>query len=402
MAGLGRKTFVATEVLTAANVNGYLMDQTVMKYANTTAASSAVGTALSEGMQFYLSNTDEQVFYNGTTFAKQNGTTNAIINGAFEINQRGFTTSTTNGVYVADRLPIYHATGTNTATLNTFTPGTEVIAGFSKYATFTSSGQTGVTAELDLVQRVEDVRTFAGQTVTFSFYAKAASGTPKIAPTIYQAFGTGGSAGVTTQMGQVTLSTSWARYSVTATLPSITGKTVGTGSYIQATLWMSAGTNYNADTASLGIQNNTFDITGVQLEAGSVATPFRRSSPTLQGELAACQRYYYRVQKDSASSAYATLATGMAYGSANAHIFFPFPVPMRTSPSAVEYSTISTLGVLASNLGTLAATSATFANATQFGSGVNFSVSSGLTTGNATALNSNNSSSSYVGFSAEL
>jgi len=50
MAGLGRKVFTAGEVLTAANVNGYLMDQTVMVFAGTAARSSALGTGVGSFM----------------------------------------------------------------------------------------------------------------------------------------------------------------------------------------------------------------------------------------------------------------------------------------------------------------------------------------------------------------
>ena len=57
MAGLGYKVFTAGEVLTAANVNGYLMEQSVMVFAGTAARSSAIGTA-SEGMVTYLTDTN--------------------------------------------------------------------------------------------------------------------------------------------------------------------------------------------------------------------------------------------------------------------------------------------------------------------------------------------------------
>lgn len=58
MAGLGRKVFTAGEVLTAANVQDYLMDQTVMVFASSSARSSALGTATTEGMVTYLSDTN--------------------------------------------------------------------------------------------------------------------------------------------------------------------------------------------------------------------------------------------------------------------------------------------------------------------------------------------------------
>lgn len=69
MAGLGRKTFTAGEVLTAANVQGYLQDQTVMVFSGTAARGSALGTAvLSEGMVTYLSDSNSVELWDGSTW----------------------------------------------------------------------------------------------------------------------------------------------------------------------------------------------------------------------------------------------------------------------------------------------------------------------------------------------
>jgi hypothetical protein len=67
MPGLGRKVFTVSEVLTAANVNGYLMDQTVMVFAGTAARGSAIGTA-SEGMLTYLSDSNKVQYFDGATW----------------------------------------------------------------------------------------------------------------------------------------------------------------------------------------------------------------------------------------------------------------------------------------------------------------------------------------------
>jgi len=72
MAGLGRKVFTASEVLTAANVNGYLMDQTVMVFAGTAARASAIATA-SAGMTSYLTDLAQFQVYNGTTWTQISG-----------------------------------------------------------------------------------------------------------------------------------------------------------------------------------------------------------------------------------------------------------------------------------------------------------------------------------------
>lgn len=68
MAGLGRKTFTAGEVLTAANVQGYFMDQTVMVFASASARSTAIPSP-SDGMFAYLSDTTGLFYYNGSASA---------------------------------------------------------------------------------------------------------------------------------------------------------------------------------------------------------------------------------------------------------------------------------------------------------------------------------------------
>lgn len=67
MAGLGKKTFTAGEVLTAADVNGYLMEQSVMVFGGTAARSSAVPSP-SEGMISYLTDSDVTETFNGTAW----------------------------------------------------------------------------------------------------------------------------------------------------------------------------------------------------------------------------------------------------------------------------------------------------------------------------------------------
>jgi len=68
MSGLGRKVFTAGEVLAAADVNGYLMDQTVMVFADATARTAAIA-APSEGMASYLIDTSSFEIYNGAAWA---------------------------------------------------------------------------------------------------------------------------------------------------------------------------------------------------------------------------------------------------------------------------------------------------------------------------------------------
>ena len=79
MAGLGRKVFTAGEVLTAANVQGYLQDQVVQVHASAAARSSALGTAVSTGMVSYRTDGTVIEFYNGSAWQSPIPTTlNAV------------------------------------------------------------------------------------------------------------------------------------------------------------------------------------------------------------------------------------------------------------------------------------------------------------------------------------
>jgi hypothetical protein len=266
---------------------------------------------------------------------------NKIINGDFEINQRAFTSNTSNGTYNFDRWYQQNSGGTTTITPQNFTAGSAPVAGYEgrQFCQVVTASQSGAGDYAQLTQAIEDVRTLAGQTATISFWAKASSGTPKISVEVIQRFGSGGSpsADVQTYAGQVTISTSWARYSITVAVPSISGKTVGTTVNTSSTtwsFWLSAGTNFNARTGSLGVQNNTFQIWGVQVEAGAVATPFTTASGSLGGELALCQRYYWR----RSATGRTTLGNGVGESSTTAWIVFGFPTEMRVVPTTVEWS----------------------------------------------------------------
>ena len=257
---------------------------------------------------------------------------NKIINGDFGVWQRGTSFSVTSAVtYAADRFSAYmDGSGTQTVSRQAFAPGTAPVAGyesqyFYRYAkTVAGTGQTySVIAE----QKIEDVRTFAGQTVTISFWAKA-DATRILNATLMQYFN--GSANVYTGFAvNFSLTTSWARYSATITVPSIAGKTINANNYLAV---------YLSEVSLNTVQ--TVDIWGVQLEAGSVATPFTTATGTIQGELAACQRYYEKSYDISTAPATAT-AVGSIYseqtsdGAANALANVRFKQEKRTNAYSV-------------------------------------------------------------------
>jgi hypothetical protein len=399
-----RKTFNAGDVLTAADVNEYLMDQSVMTFADSTARGSAIGTAIAqEGMLTYLEDTDAFEYWDGSAFtplvSSSGAATNAIINGAFEINQRAFTSSTTNASYTFDRWQMNVADGTNTVTSQSFTPGAAPVSGYeaSNFIRLQSSGQTANNAISIIQQRIEDVRTFAGETVTLSFFAKANSGTPSIAIELAQNFGSGGSSTVFSIGSQKTaITTSWERYYFTISVPSISGKTIGSGSNLGLFFWLSGGSDFNARTDSLGIQSNTFDIWGVQVEAGSTATPFRRNANSLQGELAACQRYYIRWSQASAFSAIGGFGYGLS--STNAETFFNPLVTMRVAPTSIDYANVAASdGSNRTNT-----TSVSLTGGSDNRVNVRLVTSSGLTQYRGYIAETTSAGNGFIGLSAEL
>jgi hypothetical protein len=68
MAGAGYKLFATGDVLTAAQVNTYLNEQTVMVFADSAARTSALSGVLAEGMMSYLQDTNAVEVYNGTAW----------------------------------------------------------------------------------------------------------------------------------------------------------------------------------------------------------------------------------------------------------------------------------------------------------------------------------------------
>jgi hypothetical protein len=250
---------------------------------------------------------------------------NKLINGEFDIWQRGTTFSA--GGYTADRwlLQVNGSGATRSVSQQTLTPGS--ITGYES-AFFLRYNQSvaGTSATFNIIdQRIEDVRTLAGQTVTVSFWAKADS-TRTITSSIQQVFGTGGSSEVAgLASGNINITTSWTRYSYTGTLSSISGKTIGTDSYAAFRINFPINATF------------TVDIWGVQVENGSIATEFEQRF--IGDELRMCQRYYeksYALTTNPGTINVGITVNGFSTSSAQKCIFpGPWKVQKRTTPSNV-------------------------------------------------------------------
>ena len=352
------------------------------------------------------------------------GFKNRIINGAMVIDQRNAGASVTPAItattFNIDRWGGYN-TQTSKYTIQQNAGGVTPPVGFNYYLGVTStSAYTPISSDQFQLTQVIEGYNFAdlgfgsanASSFTLSFWVRSSltgtfggvfrnSGTPSYRsyPFIYT----------------INSANTWEYKTITVTGDTSTpwvGATNGTG--IQITFTLCTGSGFIGGTTNiwgsgnilsattlvniLGTSGATFYITGVQLEKGSTATSFDyRPYGT---ELALCQRYYYKQQAVSASSMF---GTGFVNGTTTAVVFSNFPVPMRTSPTALEQS-----GTAANYQVYFAGASNVVCNAVPslntgdiWGATYVFFVASGLTTGQS-CIGRAASSNAYLGWSAEL
>jgi hypothetical protein len=320
---------------------------------------------------------------------------NAIINGGFDIWQRGTSialAASTGVTYTADRWCTQ--TGANQAvTISRQATGDTTNLPNIQYALRyqRNSGQTG-TGTLSFIQNIETINTipFVGKQITVSFYARAGanfSATPNILSfSLLTGTGTDQNAffGFTGQANALgisdSLTTTWQRFSHTVTL--------GT-SITQLALDFAF-----SPTGTAGA-NDYFEITGVQLEIGSVATPFSRAGGTLQGELAACSRYFQVLNPNDP-----TRIIGQCISSTRAFVFYGFPVTMRGNATPT-FGAASNYQISDATANGLICTGATFFTVGTKYVLLDFTVASGLVAGNATQAILTGASST-ISLSAEL
>jgi YVTN family beta-propeller protein len=194
----------------------------------------------------------------------------------------------------------------------------------------------------------------------------------------------------TLQVGQtstpITLTTSWARYSVPISVPV-------------STTQLGFSINYTPTASSTAGANEYFDITGVQLEGGSVVTPFRRSTPSIQEELARCQRTYYAMTFPSSNMAVAfgAFATSAVWGG-----LVSFPVTMRSSPTSNSGSAATNFRVVnATGAAYIGTGSLNFPYATPYNCSVTLATAT-FSSGTGGLLISSTGTGIYIDFSAEL
>jgi hypothetical protein len=266
--------------------------------------------------------------YQGT----QNAGKNAIINGGMDIWQRGTSFAAAGlGAYSADRWGFYRGGAAGAATWSRQTSGLDNIQYSMRLQRDSGNTSTQYVAIWTALENSDSLR-FAGKTVTLSFWAKVGanfSGGGVMTAILNTGTGTNeppySFTGAVTAISQTpTVTTSWQRFSYTATLATSARQIAVQLLY------------YPTGTAGA---NDWLEVTGVQLELGSVATEFLRNGATIQGELAAASRYYWRVT-DADVNANGIVGQMFKYLTTDGMAFIQLPVTMRTTPSSMDTSNI--------------------------------------------------------------
>jgi hypothetical protein len=240
------------------------------------------------------------------------GGRNALINGGFDFSQRGTSALAAND-YTLDRWFL----GTFGTSANGLTAQIQTNAaqtGFTNYARIAAGSTTSTNVNFSQSIESSEVRKFQGKTVTVSFKYKfpvnwtAQWGVELFWSTnIDQNISSFASPGATSLgFKLLTNTTSWTSESFTVTVPSTA-----------TSLCVLFNTGANT------VATAQFDVAQVQLELGSVLTTFSRAGGTIQGELAACQRYYLQYNTNYSGGIFRQQSTTQSYAN------WPFGVTMR-------------------------------------------------------------------------
>jgi hypothetical protein len=348
-----------------------------------------------------------------TTASTSLGRRNLIINGAMQVAQRGtqVTGETGSGYKTCDR---WQAAISSLGTW-TIDQSTDAPSGFSNSFKLTcttadASPAAGDAMYLRYSIEAQDCQHLAygsssANTTTLSFWVKSnKTGTYKVAPYVSDSGRLLG--------GTYTINSADTWEQKTITIIGDTGGSIandngdglvlhfflGAGSNFTSGTSQSAWTAYSAGDFGAGqtvnladATSNYFEITGVQLEVGSVATPFEHRS--YGEELALCQRYYLKTQLD----AYTNHGISVCGSTTDARAAYLFNTRMRSSPSFSYSGSFALRGA-----GSTISVSSISLNTSDPSSAALEMAASGLTAGQAIRFYNNNDATAYLAFDAEL
>ena len=347
----GLTALVAGDIVTVSSPSAFNVANAIPKATITAKGDLLVGTGASTPTNLGVGADGTTLVANsasatGVAWTAGNPIPNPVLNSAFQIWQRGTGTTsiaTSGTFFLADRWQAVRGGYAAGGSVSRQATNDTTNLPFIQYAQRVQrdSGNTS-TATLISGQNFESINSipFAGKTVTLSYYARAGANysptSSALSTYLYTGTGTDQNNLTSTFTGSAapingtaaTLTTTWQRFSFTATLSS-------TATQISISL-------VSSPTGTAGA-NDYFEFTGVQLDIGSVALPFRTNAPTLQGELAACQRYLPKLTVTSDTF-------GMVTSTTQSYYSYKLPVTARVAPTSTTVSALSDFKVFNASL----------------------------------------------------
>lgn len=271
---------------------------------------------------------------------------NLVINGNFEISQRHSTPSTlayyNSAMFFVDRWCPHQFQSANLARTS-ITSGSGPVSRYGLKAGSTTLAQEGFGSRVVVAQKIESINVYPlrGHRVTLSFwirfsnsnfasltnstdstYGNFAYSIAYNTTTTDAAIGSTGSdsanyAEISNTNSSGSLPTSWTKITLNGTVPLDANNIL-------------VRFGFNALGSSTSQGQYWYEIADVQLEKGSSATPFSLAGGDIQGELAACQRYFYRLGGLSTNN---PVGTGFINGTAQTAVCVTYPVTMRSAPA---------------------------------------------------------------------
>jgi hypothetical protein len=348
---------------------------------------------------------------------------NYFYNGDMQIYQKGSVSVASDSIAstTLDRWRMYnYSDGAVTVTQDTNAPSATAFTKSLKIDVTTADSSIGADEQAFIQQRFEgqDLQNFlkgtsSAKKATLQFWVSS----PKTGTHIVEWYDTDNSRQIS-KTYTISSANTWEFKTITFDADTTGTWNNDNAQSLEISWWLCAGTNFTSGTlnttwgsvtsANRAVgQVNTFDntsnnfyLTGVQLELGEVATPFKHES--YADNLARCQRYYYKLGTTN-SSAWTKFGGGMIRTTGDAVALIQNPVEMRTVPSIGTTGTASDYGLFHANTTTASsAVPVLDGQSTQKMTALNCAASSGLTAGRGMVLVAYNNTAIYLDFSAEL
>lgn len=421
-----KTSWTAGEVLTAADLTDTLADKVDLTPSATQTITSGTATVKPLVIKAAASQTANLLeFQNSAGTAVRavlpDGTItgqNLLYNGAMQVSQRGTSTAsiTTSGYYTADRWQLSLSNlGTWTQTTEADAPTGSGLRQSIKLLCTTAKASPAADDTVAIQQALEgqDLQriakgTASAQQLTVSFWVKSnVTGTYVL--DLQDADNTRSVGSTYT----ISASATWEKKTITFPADTTGPFDNDNAASLYVRFWLGAGSNRTSGTlntswatrttANIAVGqtnlaaaiNNYWQVTGVQLEVGPVASAFE-FKPYGQ-ELRECQRYYW---KPTSNGTYSFYGLGNATSATNAYPVVRIPT-MRVVPTAVDFSNLA-MGQPGSPAYAVTALTVTATNSSSDNVLLTATVASGLSSGTFYGLINNNNSNGYLGLSAEL